>query len=292
MQRLATPTALLRGATGPISLGWFAQQIQGVDVMWSYGQGGNREESSALLFRVPERRLTVVALADTNTMSDWFRLLMGDAQKSAFAMSFYRLFVASLPGVPLPRPDWRDPELEHHLRELETSSEYSYEGELIGQILISGERDEGSEVSRLFQVAVEHYDIAARPDPVVHYATLASPEYSATLGIPMGRQLLEKYPNNRWILLFQGELLLREEYAGEEAADAFRRILDQPNQQPDFLHRLFKSWSWLGLAEAYRDTNPALARQHLLELVACENCPNRDQATAMLEEMASDHIMQ
>jgi len=283
MKRLATPTTLLRGDTGPISLGWFAQRIQGVPVMWSYGQGADREDSSALLFRVPERKLTAVVLANTNTMSDWFRLLMGDARKSAFAMSFYRLFVASPPGEPLPRPDWHNPELAHALQELERSCDYSWEGELIGQALISGERGEESEASRLLRVAIEHYDVAARPDPVVHYATQASSEYAASLGIPMGRQLLEKYPNNRWILLTQGELLLREGDAGEEAADAFRRILAQPNQQPDFLHRLFKSWSWLGLAAAYQDSNPALARQHLRELLACEDCPNRDRATALLE---------
>lgn len=117
MQRLATPTALLRGDTGPISLGWFAQLIQGVPVMWSYGQGAELDESSALLFRVPERKLTAVVLANTNTMSDWFRLLMGDAQKSAFAMSFYRLFVASLPGEPLPRPDWRSSDLDQDLQD-------------------------------------------------------------------------------------------------------------------------------------------------------------------------------
>ena len=290
LQRLATPTRLLGGDPGPISLGWFAQTIQGVPVMWSYGQGADRDESSALLFRVPERKLTVVVLANTNTMSDWFRLLMGDAQKSSFAMSFYRLFVASSPGEPLPRPDWRRPDLDQELLQLESISDYSYEGELIGQILVSGERGEVSETERLLRVAVEHYDIAARADPVVHYATNASSAYASSLGIPMGRRLLEKYPNNRWILLTQGELLLREEDGTGEAADAFRRILALPNQQPDFLHRLFKSWSWLGLAEAFQDSNPALSQQYLRELLACRNCPNRDDATAMLEdlEIASD----
>ena len=101
----------------------------------------------------------------------------------------------------------------------------------------------------------------------------------------MGRRLLEGYPNNRWVLFTQGKLLLREGDAGEEAADAFRQILALSNQQPDFLHRLFKSWSWLGLAEAYRDSNPTLARHHLGELIACEDCPNRDQATASLKDL-------
>ena len=195
LQRLATPTTLLGGVIGPISLGWFAQEVQGVPVMWGYGQGADREDSSALVFRIPERKLTAILLANTNTMSDWFRLLMGDAEKSAFAMSFYRLFVASEPGEPLPRPDWRGLKLD---QELEANSDYSYEGELVAQ------------------------------------------------------------------------------------------ILDLPNQQPDFLHRLFKSWSWLGLAEAYRDSNPALAQKHLRELIACVDCPNHDQATAFLEDLDAD----
>lgn len=284
MRRLETPTELLRGDTGPISLGWFAQPIQGVPVMWSYGQGAEREESSALLFRVPERKLTVVVLANTNTMSDWFRLLMGDARKSAFAMSFYRLFVASVPGKPLPRPDWRGRGLARELQELERSSDYRYEGELLGQVLISGESGETNEARRLLQVAVEHYDIAARPDAVIHYAADAFSVVS--LGIPMGEGLLEKHANNRWILLAQGGLLLQEGDARrEDAADVFRRILALPNQHPDFLNRLFRSWSRIGLAEAYRDSNPTLARRHLRELIACEECPNRAQAIEQLEEL-------
>lgn len=255
-------------------------------VVWSYGQGGEREESSALLMRVPERKLTVAIVAKTNTMNDWFRLLMGDVRKSAFAMSFYRLFVASLPGQPLPRPDWRSAEPERELRELEQISDYRYEGELLSQVLISGGSGGVSEGRRLLELAVEHYGIDSRPDAVVHYAAKALSMPS--LGIPMGERLLETYPRNRWTLLFQGELLLREGAAQrEEAADAFRRILALPNQHPDFLHRLFKSWSWLGLAEAYRDSDPALSRRHLRELIACEDCPNHARAAELLEQLAT-----
>lgn len=122
---------------------------------------------------------------------------------------------------------------------------------------------------------------------VVHYA--ADAFSVASLGIPMGRRLLAEHPNNRWILLAQGGLLLQEgDAGGEEAADAFLRILALPNQHPDFLHRLFRSWSWLGLAEAYRDGNPTRARRYLGELIACEECPNRAQATALLEELDVD----
>ena len=60
-----------------------------------------------------------------------FRLLMGDARRSPFAMTFHRLLAASPTGAPLPRPDWDANDLSAELDRLESVEAHVYEDELI-----------------------------------------------------------------------------------------------------------------------------------------------------------------
>jgi hypothetical protein len=283
MDRLAIPSKSIDGTDLPISLGWFAQRIQGTRVVWSYGQ----DDTSALVLRVPDRERAVVLLAEAGTLSDAFRLLMGDASKSPFAMTFYRLFVASPAGAPLPRPDWEATDLAAELRARDAEAEYSYEDELIGQALIHQWNDEQTRSEELFQVAIDLYGVGEQPDPVIHYAGGRLPPGPVKqLTIDMGERLLAGHPNNRWFLLVQGGLLA-ESGDGAGAASLYRRILDLPNQNQDFLHRLFDSWSLLGLARIYRDDDPEEAGRALLEIIDCGApvCPGRDRAETMLQEL-------
>ena len=283
MDRLAIPSKSIDGTDLPVSLGWFVQRIQGTPVVWSYGQ----DDTSALVLRVPDRERAVVLLAEDGTMSDAFRLMMGDARKSPFAMTFYRLFVASPAGAPLPRPDWEASDLAEELRGREAETEYSYEDELIGQALICQWNDEQTRSEDLFQVAIDLYGVGEQPDPVIHFAgTQLAPGPVKQLTIDMGERLLAGHPNNRWFLYAQADLLI-ETGAGAEAASLYQRILDLPNQNQDFLHRLFASWSSFGLARIYRDDDPKVARRALRRIIDCgaRVCPNRDQAETMLQEL-------
>ncbi len=283
MNRLAIPSKSIDGTDLPVSLGWFAQRIQDTTVVWSYGQ----DDTSALVLRVPDRERTVVLLAEGGTMSDAFRLLMGDARKSPFAMTFYRLFVASPAGAPLPRPDWQAADLAGELRGRDAETEYSYEDELIGQALILQWNDEQTRSADLFQVAIDLYGVGEQPDAVIHFAgARLAPGPVKRLTIDMGERLLVGHPNNRWLLLAQA-YLLAESGAGAEAAALYQRILDLPNQNQDFLHRLFDSWSWYGLAGIYHDDDPGEARRALRRIIDCGApvCPNQDQAETMLQEL-------
>ena len=51
------------------------------------------------------------------------------------------------------------------------------------------------------------------------------------MAIDMGEELLVEHPNYRWILFFQGYLLLQEEDADAEAGALFQRILALPNRE-------------------------------------------------------------
>jgi CubicO group peptidase (beta-lactamase class C family) len=56
------------GRALPYGLGWFVQEIRGRKVVWHYGHG---LESSALIVKVPEDRLTFVILANSDGLSRW-----------------------------------------------------------------------------------------------------------------------------------------------------------------------------------------------------------------------------
>jgi hypothetical protein len=67
----------------------------------------------------------------------------------------------------------------------------------------------------------------------------------------------------------------------------YKRILELPNQNQDFLHRLFGSWSWFGIAQIYRDKDPEEAKRALRRIIDCgaRVCPNREPAEEMLLEL-------
>jgi CubicO group peptidase (beta-lactamase class C family) len=84
---MATPARSTHGAILPYGLGWFTQTYLNEQIVWHYGQ----EEAFASLFlRVPNRKLTLIVLANSNTMSDASRLLDGNVARSLVALAFLR----------------------------------------------------------------------------------------------------------------------------------------------------------------------------------------------------------
>jgi CubicO group peptidase (beta-lactamase class C family) len=81
------PTVSTRGTSLPYGLGWFTQTYAGERIVWHYGQ----ESSFASLFvRIPSRKLTLIALANSSSMSDAPRLLDGNVARSPVALAFFR----------------------------------------------------------------------------------------------------------------------------------------------------------------------------------------------------------
>jgi hypothetical protein len=71
-------------------LGWFSQRVNGVRVIWHYGQW---PQYSALYIKVPERRLTLILLANSGGLGEAFPLGDGDVMVSPFARTFLGLFL-------------------------------------------------------------------------------------------------------------------------------------------------------------------------------------------------------
>lgn len=86
LDRAYAPAITSRDRPSPYGLGWFVQMHRGLKVVWHFGQG---YESSSLLIKIPERRLTFVALANSDGLSRGRRLGdHGDVLRSPVATLF------------------------------------------------------------------------------------------------------------------------------------------------------------------------------------------------------------
>jgi CubicO group peptidase (beta-lactamase class C family) len=77
--RAWTPPSASDGRPLPYALGWFVQEHRGYHIVWHYGHG---LESSSLIVKIPDRRVTFVILANSDGLSRW-RGLGDDADVSA-----------------------------------------------------------------------------------------------------------------------------------------------------------------------------------------------------------------
>ena len=84
--RAWTPPSASDGRPLPYALGWFVQQHRGYQIVWHYGHG---LESSSLMVKIPDRRVTFVILANSDGLSRWRGLGDGaDVSKSPAATLF------------------------------------------------------------------------------------------------------------------------------------------------------------------------------------------------------------
>lgn len=86
-----TPAQGADGAALPTGLGWFVQRYRDEQVVWQYGHMPNAY--SAMIVKLPARRLTLILLANSDGLATPFDLASGDVTRSLFAMVFLRLFI-------------------------------------------------------------------------------------------------------------------------------------------------------------------------------------------------------
>jgi len=93
---MLSPSIEIDGPEKTYGLGWYVQTEQGIRLEWHHGLAFAH---SALIVRVPERRLTFVAVANTSRLTGAYRM-DGDVTQNALAGLFFDSFV--LGGEPLP----------------------------------------------------------------------------------------------------------------------------------------------------------------------------------------------
>jgi len=97
--RAWTPPSAADGRPLPYALGWFVQQHRGHGIVWHYGQG---LESSSLIVKIPNQRVTFVILANSDGLSRWRGLGDGaDVSKSPAATLFLNWYSSRKQAEPV-----------------------------------------------------------------------------------------------------------------------------------------------------------------------------------------------
>jgi CubicO group peptidase (beta-lactamase class C family) len=143
-ERAWTPASTPEGKKLPYGLGWFVQSDEGMRLVWHYGYWP--ESFSSLYVKLPERKMTLILLANSDGLSAPFLLGAGDVIRSPFANSFLRIFVreASL-GRALPDPRWWQPSdrFNAEIEQLATQTgSYRYGAERASHELLTSWLDE------------------------------------------------------------------------------------------------------------------------------------------------------
>ena len=84
-----SPAADRGGIPSPMGLGWFVQMHRGERVVWHFGSVPNAY--SALVLKLPARKITFILLANSDGLSAPFKLHAGDVTRSGFASLFLKL---------------------------------------------------------------------------------------------------------------------------------------------------------------------------------------------------------
>ncbi|HAS40677.1 MAG TPA: hypothetical protein DCS93_09375 [Microscillaceae bacterium] len=99
-QKLYQPWITSTNDTLPYAKGWFAQCYKGVQTYWHYGYG---RSCSSLILRMPDKKLTVLVLANADLLSEPFSAglgVYGDLIASPIANIFLRHFAFAKDSLP------------------------------------------------------------------------------------------------------------------------------------------------------------------------------------------------
>ena len=93
---LLSPALLAQSYTAqvgqPTGLGWFVQPYNGQRVVWQFGM--TADAYSALIVKIPDRRLTLLLLANSDGLTSAITPQAPDVTQSLFARTFLRLFIS------------------------------------------------------------------------------------------------------------------------------------------------------------------------------------------------------
>lgn len=81
----------LQPMTLPTGLGWFVQNASGVPLVWTFGH--IPDAGSALIVKMPSKRLTLIMLSNSGGLVEGYNFEQGDVTTSPFVKVFLRLFI-------------------------------------------------------------------------------------------------------------------------------------------------------------------------------------------------------
>jgi CubicO group peptidase (beta-lactamase class C family) len=240
---MTTPFTSTSGKALPAAVGFFSQQIGGERIVWSFGQD-DPDYGSALFLMVPKRKLALVMLANTDELSNPFRLLMGNIRSSPFATAFLDSYAPEL-GADISRRD-----------------------RAITDMLVALASQKVPDAIKGFNALVASDASVAPDDFALHFiAGILASELPRNFCEKLDETVIGAHPRNRWALLMSGGLNTQLGKS-ELAINRYDSLLALPNQEPDGLWKLFRAWAYTGLAAVVKDSNPARARRYVDEGLA------------------------
>ncbi|HEX7527719.1 MAG TPA: serine hydrolase, partial [Thermoanaerobaculia bacterium] len=202
LRRMTSPTFTPNGFL-PYGLGWFVSWSAGEKMVWAFGES---PEASTLFFRLPNRGLALILLAQGPGLSAPFHLRYGNPLRSPFVLVFLRRFV---------------PLVEEARRLVATDTSIDR------ALALQWTRDPTAAAA--FRVALAGRRAFEAADPAL-FAALAEttePDLLAA-GETIGRQVLAGGWDNARTLLDLA-ILNRHARRPERAAEILRSLLARPN---------------------------------------------------------------
>lgn len=91
LNKMWTPFMLETGAAAPTGQGWFVQTNSQERLVWTFGH--IPDAASALIVKMPSKRLTLVLLSNSGGLASTYEFEKGDVTTSPFVRIFLRLFI-------------------------------------------------------------------------------------------------------------------------------------------------------------------------------------------------------
>lgn len=231
----------------PYGYGIFNQQLEGLDMVWAYGQ---YDCYSSLFLKIPSENITLTLLANNSLLSDPARLINGDVTSSLFALSFLKNYVLKLEGMPLF-------ETPNSLSRPASNTEF-YRRKILAQALAASymarfdpEKMETS-AQVLHHVFTEYpnyleygdlnllHNLAFLKD-IAFYMDLGELNDFDTQLEAIGKKLLEQEPNNPYAHSYLGTFYARKANT-TKAKYHFEAIVNAPNFSSNWYTREAQQW--------------------------------------------------
>lgn len=202
LRRMTSPTFMPTGFL-PYGLGWFVSWSAGERMVWAFGESS---EASALFFRLPDRGLALILLAEGPGLCAPFRLRYGNPLRSPFVLAFLSRFV---------------PLVEEARRLVATDTSIDR------ALALQWARDPGAAAAFRAALAGRRAFEAADPALFAALARTGEPDLLAA-GDTIGRQVRAGGWDNARTLLDLAVLNVNA-HRPERAAEILRGLLERPN---------------------------------------------------------------
>lgn len=259
-KEMISPAISKDGYELPYGVGWFSQKYQDLQLVWHYGYG---TADSALLLRVPEQKLTLIVLSNSDLMSASTSLGNGNVLTSSIAVSFLKHFVLrqyTTFDAPLyhSNPD----QIRERLTQLKHENAHSiYADELFAQIVIQDYmaqhlNGDAQKPAQLLKILLDLFPERFQQPDITMLELLSQQDeknfYPAALTLL--NKLLEVQPENPGVYM-SGIKLSGKMNRNDEILKLYQQLYDLPGYEDD--QRKLDAAIWLGEYYAERDSDRA-----------------------------------